>query len=230
MRYLNLKFNVHFGRRTFIAGNANRDDKFESHSKSQNHGRRCRHRFRRRYRNARLNGIPRRLNTPPASSSSSIKGVEPAPAPPIAKAPFDAATAKQHQQAWAKHLGTTVETTNGVGAKMILIPPGEFLMGSSDEQVAAAVKAAEENKTDTGTISRIQKAERPQHRVVITKPFLMGATEVTVGQFRQFVEATKYQTEAEKYGFGDSSEKGDRAKRLAGQTETVLLAGSPDTT
>ena len=48
------------------------------------------------------------------------------------------------------------------------------------------------------------EAERPQHRVKITKPFLMSVTEVTVGQFRKFVEATKYVTEAEQYGFGNS--------------------------
>ena len=31
---------------------------------------------------------------------------------------------------------------------MILIPPGEFLMGSTDEQVEAALKVAEEIKAD----------------------------------------------------------------------------------
>lgn len=127
--------------------------------------------------------------------------------PPMAKAPFDAAQAKAHQAAWAKHLGTQVETTNSVGMKMVLIPPGEFLMGSSDGEVAAALRVAEETQADQVTKDRIQHAERPQHRVVITKPFLMGATEVTIGQFNSFVEASKYVTEAEQYGFGDSSEK-----------------------
>jgi hypothetical protein len=49
---------------------------------------------------------------------------------------------------------------------MILIPPGEFLMGSADEQVAAAVKVAEEINADQGTTLRIKTAERPQQRVV----------------------------------------------------------------
>jgi formylglycine-generating enzyme required for sulfatase activity/serine/threonine protein kinase len=119
------------------------------------------------------------------------------PTPPLAKAPFDAAQAKAHQAAWAKHLGTEVETTNSVGAKMILIPPGEFMMGSTDEQVEAALKVADELKADQPTKDRIQKSERPQHKVVITKPFLIGATEVTVGQFKKF-SATGYQTTAEK--------------------------------
>ena len=37
----------------------------------------------------------------------------------------------------------------------------------------------------------------PAHRVRITKPFYMGIAEVTVGQFRQFAEASGYKTEAE---------------------------------
>ena len=32
--------------------------------------------------------------------------------------------------------------------------------------------------------------ENPQHRVRITRPFYLGVTEVTVGQFRRFVEAS----------------------------------------
>ena len=32
--------------------------------------------------------------------------------------------------------------------------------------------------------------EKPQHRVRITRPFYLGSTEVTRGQFRRFVDAT----------------------------------------
>src|SRR5579871_2633830 len=35
-------------------------------------------------------------------------------------------------------------------------------------------------------------AEGPEHKVEITQPFYMGATHVTVGQFRQFVEEEGY--------------------------------------
>ena len=37
----------------------------------------------------------------------------------------------------------------------------------------------------------------PAHRVRITKPFYVGAHEVTVGQYRQFCEQSGYETEAE---------------------------------
>ena len=74
---------------------------------------------------------------------------------------------------------------------MVLIPPGEFLMGSSDEQLAAPFVA------DSPFKAEFEKSERPQHRVIITKPFLMGGTEVTIGEFKKFVAATGYQTEAE---------------------------------
>ena len=39
--------------------------------------------------------------------------------------------------------------------------------------------------------------EYPQHRVHITKPFYLGMHEVTVQQFRQFVEAKNFRTGAE---------------------------------
>lgn len=128
--------------------------------------------------------------------------------PPPAVAPFDAAQARAHQEAWAKHLGTTVETTNSVGAKMILIPPGEFLMGSTDEQIDAALKAADDADPSSADKAKIRGMEQPQHRVAITKPYSMGATEVTVGQFRRFVETANYVTETERLGGGGVTSTG----------------------
>jgi formylglycine-generating enzyme required for sulfatase activity/tRNA A-37 threonylcarbamoyl transferase component Bud32 len=74
--------------------------------------------------------------------------------------------------------------TNTIGMKLVLIPPGKFLMGSP---------ATEKLRNPT---------ESPQHEVTISKPFYMGAYEVTVGQFRQFVKATGYKTDAEASGRG----------------------------
>jgi formylglycine-generating enzyme required for sulfatase activity len=100
--------------------------------------------------------------------------------PPLAVAPFDAKQAREHQEVWAKYLGVPVETTNSIGMKLVLIPPGEFMMGSND----------------------LAANEKPVHKVVISKPFYLGKYKVTVAQFRQFVEMAKYRTEAEKYDNG----------------------------
>jgi formylglycine-generating enzyme required for sulfatase activity len=72
------------------------------------------------------------------------------------------------------------------------------MMGSTDEQVAAALKMAVEQNADPTCMERIQQSEQPQHRVVITRQLLMGSTEVTTGQFKKFAAATGYKTEAEK--------------------------------
>ena len=88
---------------------------------------------------------------------------------------------------------------------MILIPPGEFLMGSSDEQITAAIKDEELESSakttgDTTQRQNVLSTEQPRHRVVLTKPFRMSVTEVTVGQFKKFAAAVGYQSKAEKPG------------------------------
>jgi len=97
--------------------------------------------------------------------------------PPLAVAPFDAAQARRHQDSWGRHLGVPVETTNSAGMKFVLIPAGEFLMGSSD------------GRSD----------DKPPHKVRITKPFYLGQYEVTVGQFRQFVNESGYADAGERW-------------------------------
>ncbi len=76
------------------------------------------------------------------------------------------------------------EIVNSIGMKLKLIPAGEFLMGSPDSDPQAETN------------------EKPQHRVRITQPFYLGIHQVTRDQFRRFVEATRYKTEAERYGRG----------------------------
>jgi formylglycine-generating enzyme required for sulfatase activity len=60
-----------------------------------------------------------------------------------------------------------VETTNSVGMKMLLIPPGEFTMGSPD--------------SDNDANDR----EKPQHLEKITKPFYLSVYEVTQQQYEK---------------------------------------------
>ncbi len=143
--------------------------------------------------------VPGIAGGPPAANlKSEITNLKSSP-PPLAISPFDAAQAKAHQEAWAKHLGVPVEQTNSIGMKLRLIPPGEFLMGSTPEDVAAIVAAA---KGVSDSVLQEIRNEAPQRPARIDKPFLAGTTEVTVGQFRQFVESARYVTATEKYGGG----------------------------
>jgi formylglycine-generating enzyme required for sulfatase activity len=91
----------------------------------------------------------------------------PVAAPPLAVAPFDAPAAQSHREAWAKYLGVPVETTNGIGMKMALIPAGEFMMGAAEGES--------------------HKAARPQHRVRITQPFYLGIYPVTQAEYQRMM-------------------------------------------
>lgn len=68
--------------------------------------------------------------------------------------------------------------------KLVLIRAGNFRMGSPDSDQHASAD------------------EKPQHRVRISKPFYLGKYEVTRGEFRKFVAATEYSTQAEMDGSG----------------------------
>lgn len=68
----------------------------------------------------------------------------------------------------------------GDGPKLIKIPAGQFIMGSPDDEPGR------------------YEDEGPQHLVTFSKAFYLGLTEVTVGQFRRFVEETGYQTDGER--------------------------------
>jgi formylglycine-generating enzyme required for sulfatase activity len=126
------------------------------------------------------------------------------PSPAIV--PFTAAEAKTHQEAWAERLGVAVETENSIGMKLRLIPPGEFLMGSSETELAQETRIARE-KHMLEWVFAFLPFEPPQHHVTLTKPFGIGIYEVTRGQFRQFVDATGYITESEKSGKGGTGFK-----------------------
>jgi formylglycine-generating enzyme required for sulfatase activity len=109
------------------------------------------------------------------------------PPPAAPKFPFDAATAARYQKDYARRLDVPVEFTNELGMTFVLVPPGTFLMGTPEDEPGH--KGAE-------------FAEGPRHSVTLTRPFYLGKHEVTVGQFRAFVEAKKYTTDGEKNGGG----------------------------
>ena len=85
--------------------------------------------------------------------------------------------------------------SGGKAPDIVVIDAGSFLMGS---------KGRSDNSSDH---------EEPQHRVIIKRGFGLGVTEVTVAQFRLFVERTGYRSAAEISG--SSSIYNEAAGRLS---------------
>jgi formylglycine-generating enzyme required for sulfatase activity len=75
--------------------------------------------------------------------------------------------------------------TNSVGMTLVRIEPGTFTMGQDGPQLEDYLRQ-KRFKELYNVKDRIDFDERPAHKVTITQPFLMGATEVTVAQYRQF--------------------------------------------
>ncbi len=90
-----------------------------------------------------------------------------------------------------------VDLGGSVNLKMVLIPAGEFKMGSGESAEATAVFLKKYYGEDL-LEADFFKNEHPQHWVRIAKPFYLGTYHVTRGQFRQFVADTSYKTDAEK--------------------------------
>lgn len=84
----------------------------------------------------------------------------------------------------SRTLAQTCRTEAGQAPTMVMVKPGRFLMGSPDD---------ENGHSDD---------EGPQHEVTIPKPFAISRCEITVEQFKQFVQDSHYQTTAEESGKG----------------------------
>jgi formylglycine-generating enzyme required for sulfatase activity len=86
---------------------------------------------------------------------------------------------------------------NSLDMHFIRIRPGNFMMGSPE--------------TEPG-----RSSDEILHRVTLTRHFFMQQTEVTVRQFKRFVHATGYRTEAEKSGGCWITSSGNRWRQKSG--------------
>src|SRR6185312_5548236 len=80
---------------------------------------------------------------------------------------------------------STHTVNNSIGMELVRISPGTFTMGADAQPLPAALTARvpgvmSERPAD-GDFD-----EHPAHRVTLTHGFLIGATEVTLDQYRQF--------------------------------------------
>ena len=69
------------------------------------------------------------------------------------------------------------EWTNTLGMKFVRIEPGEFLMGTTKDQVDQFMRLFPDSKRE------YFDDEQPQHPVTISRPFFLGIHEVTQGQY-----------------------------------------------
>jgi formylglycine-generating enzyme required for sulfatase activity len=105
----------------------------------------------------------------------------PADAPPPAIAPFDLGQAKKHQVDWAAYLEVPVAYTNSMGMNFVLIPPGEFTMGSTPAETEEALASA----AGETYLQACIRSEAPRHKVILTQPVFLGVHEVTQEQFEK---------------------------------------------
>jgi len=101
--------------------------------------------------------------------------------PQLRSAPYDREVAWTLQEEWAAWLGRPMHQTNAVQMDLVLIPPGEFVMGSPESELE-------------------RSEEEIQHRVRITQPFYLGAYPVTQAEFARVMHANPSQFNEEELG------------------------------
>ncbi|MBM3964659.1 MAG: hypothetical protein FJ308_06265 [Planctomycetes bacterium] len=94
--------------------------------------------------------------------------------PGPATVPFNSKAAGEHQRRWARYLEVEPLFVNTAGIEFALIPPGEFEMGATEEEIAQYAKASE----GLANPDALQNAG-PRRTIVITQPFYLSRTEIT---------------------------------------------------
>ena len=147
--------------------------------------------------------IEKRLARASDEPAPEAKGAAARLHPPLAVAPFNESTAQQHQARCAKYLHVRVVQTNSIGMKLVLIPPGEFMMGSPKELIEEELRAHSGEQWYTDRLAD----EGPKHRVRITRPFYLGVYKVTQGEYQRVMGTNP----------SDFSVTGKKSDKVAGQ-------------
>lgn len=88
---------------------------------------------------------------------------------------------------------TELPLTNSVGMQLVLIPAGEFDMGTELTQAETMIEGSKQSTVTTAFLM----SETPKHRVRISRPFYLAAHPVTIKQFSAFVDDSRYITDAD---------------------------------
>jgi formylglycine-generating enzyme required for sulfatase activity len=102
------------------------------------------------------------------------------------------------------------EITNSIGMKLLLVPAGDFVMGSPVTEKG--------RNTDEG----------PPRTVRITRPFHIGATAVTKDQFAAFAKDANFKTHAEKEGRAWTADGGKLGEKAGASWKTPGFAQAGD--
>lgn len=114
----------------------------------------------------------------------------PAPSPATTEAPRPAPQGGGAQAARARLRDRFLDGSSE-GPELVVLAPGRFLMGSTEEERQAAL--------ELGARKAWLEREAPRHWVSIARPLALARHPVTVGQWRQFVLGTRWK------GGGDTS-------------------------
>ena len=99
--------------------------------------------------------------------------------------------------------------SNRLGMEFVHIQPGTFMMGQTKAEKKLLIKMLGKENYKKWI------KDETRHRVTLTGGYYLQTTEVTVGQWRAFVRATGYRSEAET-GDGAIIHKGARTKKVEG--------------
>ena len=78
------------------------------------------------------------------------------------------------------------DTSNSAGIAMVRIEPGSFEMGVDSTPLDAWLIQGVSGSSYDRQSAKGDYDETPVHKVTLTRPFLIGETEVTIAQFRRF--------------------------------------------
>ncbi len=94
---------------------------------------------------------------------------------------------------WKRRRWKSGEGRAHILMKMVTVPGGEFLMGSTDKEIATAVAALPKTKQTGWRGHRMFQTEQPQRRVRLGE-YRIGLHPVTNAQYAAFVKSTGYKT------------------------------------
>jgi formylglycine-generating enzyme required for sulfatase activity len=130
---------------------------------------------------------------PAAGAGPSSGGVQEPPRQEQTSTPMPPMAPARPSEPGQPELAPTVVGKDGV--EMVLVPAGEFIMGSTPEDIVNLLRRHPKAN------AAIRQDEMPQHRVFL-EAFYIDRYEVTNARFQQFVQVTGYRTQAEREGGG----------------------------